>query len=70
MSNDNREAIYQPGDGVWVSYYSDYSGIYVHRTELDALRAAIEPKRDVVFVRWGEDIRDAWKLRRDEEAGQ
>lgn len=47
--------------GVWVAYYSDSSSVIPFPNEIDALRAAVAHQGgdSVVFVRWGESIRDA-----------
>lgn len=44
------------GGGAWVAYYSDRSAAAVFRTELEALRVAVERSMQVKFVTWGEDI--------------
>jgi hypothetical protein len=45
-----------PG-GAWVAYYSDYSGISIFASELEALRHAVGKSMTVEFVPWGEDLR-------------
>jgi hypothetical protein len=40
--------------GVWLAYYSDYSGIAVFPTELEALKHAQSNGMNVRFCRWGE----------------
>jgi len=48
--------------GVWLSYYSDRSAVYVHANELQALRAVVGGSAggdSVLFVRWGESLGDA-----------
>lgn len=43
--------------GAWVALYSDYSGISIFATEIDALRHAVDKTMTVRFVPWGGDIR-------------
>lgn len=40
--------------GFWLVYYSDWSGIAVFDTEIDALRYAVEKQMQVEFRQWGE----------------
>lgn len=41
--------------GAWVAYYSDWSGIAMFGTEIDALRYAVEHHgMSVKFFGWGE----------------
>lgn len=51
------------GPGVWMSYYDDGSGVYPHESEIAAHRASMGLGRQVVFVRWGESVRDAERRR-------
>lgn len=40
--------------GCWIAYYSDWSGIAVFGTEIEALRHAVEHSMIVQFFQWGE----------------
>lgn len=40
--------------GVWVAYHSDWSGVGVFATELEALRYASSRTMTVEFCQWGE----------------
>lgn len=44
-----------PG-GVWVAYYSDWSGAAIFASEIEALRHAVNMSMSVKFVEWGSDI--------------
>lgn len=48
-----------PMDGVWMSWYTDGSGVHPHPNEVEALRAAVESSRTVTFVLWGETLGEA-----------
>lgn len=50
-----------PGDGVWLTYYEangqdggDVCNVSVHRTELEALRVAVEFNHRAAFLKYGE----------------
>ena len=42
-------------DGVWLAYYSDWSGFWVFATEIEALRHAVESQCNTVFLPFGAD---------------
>lgn len=42
------------GAGCWVAYYSDWSGVAVFPTEIEALRYAVSRSMLVEFKPWGE----------------
>lgn len=55
-------------DGVWVSYYSDWSGFAVHATEIDALRAVANHTGggdSVMFLPYGADPYDVARRQYD-----
>lgn len=54
-----------PTDGVWVSYYSDGSGVYVHASEIAAYRESAGYTRDVIFVPWNQSVNDAERAARE-----
>lgn len=43
--------------GAWVALHSDYSGISIFATEIEALRHAVDKSMTVRFVPWGGEIR-------------
>jgi hypothetical protein len=45
--------------GVWVAFYQDGSGVYLFRSEVEALRFAVDRSAAVVFVEWGVEVREA-----------
>jgi hypothetical protein len=47
-----------PG-GVWLAYYSDWSGMAVFATEIEALRYAVEKSMIVSPVVYGVDLKEA-----------
>lgn len=48
-----------PPGGVWLAYYRDWSGMAVFRTELDALRYAVEKGMAVTPLLFGVDLKEA-----------
>ena len=44
--------------GAWVAYYTDWSGLRLFASEVDALRYAVDHGMAVLFVAWGEDPRE------------
>lgn len=40
--------------GVWIARHSDWSGIAVFATEIEALRYAVDHSMQVAFMTWGE----------------
>lgn len=42
-----------PGGGVWIAFYSDYSGYAPFPSELEALRHAVASGMEVEFTPWG-----------------
>jgi hypothetical protein len=44
----------QPLSGVWLAYYTDWSGLAVFATEIEALRYAVDHTMSVAFREWGE----------------
>jgi hypothetical protein len=49
-------------DGVWLAYYSDWSGMAVFESELECLRYAVDKTMTVKYVPFGQDLRDAVRL--------
>lgn len=47
-----------PDNGVWVAYYSDWSGFAVFTDELQAFRYAVAGTMQVAFVHFGKDIQE------------
>jgi hypothetical protein len=45
--------------GVWIAAYDDLSGVTVHATELDALRAANGTSKVALFVAFDTDLVEA-----------
>lgn len=45
-------------DGIWVAYYSDWSGFAVFEAEIDALRYAVRQQMRVEWMPYGVDLRD------------
>ena len=47
----------QEAGGAWVAYYSDWSGVSIFATEIEALRHAVGKSMEVGFFPWGSDLR-------------
>lgn len=45
--------------GVWISYYHDGSGFYVHSSELQAYRDSAGYSREVLFLPYNTSISEA-----------
>jgi hypothetical protein len=56
------------GSGVWVAYYTDWSGFRVFASEIDALRHAVVNGMSVLFTEWGKDPREVERRRWTETA--
>lgn len=69
MSMESIAVLRLPGQGVWMSGYSDGTGVTVHQSELEAYRDSAGFTRDVAFVHWNESFLDALnrKLRESRE---
>lgn len=48
-----------PAPGVWLAYYSDWSGFRVFADEVDALRHAVAHSMQVAYLRYGQDPHEA-----------
>lgn len=44
-----------PDNGVWLAYYSDWSGISMFASEVEALRHAVDNSMSVGFCRFGHE---------------
>lgn len=49
-----------PGRGVWMAHYADWSAFVPFRSEVEALRVAVERSMTVTFCPFGEDPRDVF----------
>jgi len=45
-------------DGMWLTYYNDWSAFRVFKTEIKALRYAVENNMECKFLLFGEDPRE------------
>lgn len=46
-------------DGVWLAYYPDQSGWRIFKSEIAALRFAVDTSMSITFLHYGEDPHDA-----------
>lgn len=55
-------------EGCWVAYYSDNSDFRVFRSEIAALRVALDLSMKVIYCHWGESPVEAeTRIRRSAE---
>lgn len=63
LTNELRRLRYKESDnkarvgGVWLVYYTDWSGWRIFEAEIDALRYAVEHHMEVVLLPFGSDPR-------------
>ena len=55
--------------GAWVAYYSDYSGMALFGSEIEALRHAVGNSMTVAFWEFGRDLSDVDQARRQAARG-
>lgn len=48
----------------WLAYHSDFSGMAVFESEIEALRYAVKRSMDVVGCRYGKELTPGMKIER------